>query len=84
MIGLGLSMDILQIDSFWNIGMDINVMTAIDAGEPKPKSFSACDGFGKADIFGTGQEPLEEPTSSALCHRYASMVCAEFCICCLR
>ena len=36
--------------------MDINVMTAMDTGEPKPESFGACDSFGKADIFGTGQQ----------------------------
>jgi hypothetical protein len=47
--------DILQIDSFWDIGMDIHVMTAMDTGEPKPEGFGACNGFGKADVFGTGQ-----------------------------
>ena len=55
MIGLGLPVDILQIDSFWDIDMDINVMTAMDTGELKPEGFCACDGFGKADIFGAGQ-----------------------------
>jgi hypothetical protein len=67
-------MDILQIDEFWDVGMHINVMTALDTGEPKPEGFSAGDGFGKTDIFGAGQQFLEEPTPSTLCHRYASMV----------
>jgi len=74
LIGLGLPMDILQIDLFWDISMDINVMTAMDTGEPKSESFGACDGFGKTDIFGAGQQFLEEPAPSALCHRYASVV----------
>ena len=74
LIGLGLPIDILQIDSFWDVGMDINVMTAMDTGELKPKGFGACDGFGKTDIFGAGQQLLEEPTPSTLCHRYASVV----------
>jgi hypothetical protein len=51
----GLSVDILQVDSFWDISRDINVMTARDTGEPKPDGFGAGDGFGKADILGTGQ-----------------------------
>jgi hypothetical protein len=54
--------------------MYINVMTAMDTGEPKPEGFSAGDGFGKTDIFGAGQQFLEEPTPSAFCHRYASVV----------
>ena len=74
LIGLGLPIDILQIDSFWDVGMDINVMTAMDTGEPKPEGFGACDGFGKTDIFGAGQQLLEEPTPSTLCHWNASVV----------
>jgi hypothetical protein len=54
--------------------MHRNVMTAMDTGEPKPDSFGACDSFGKADILGTGQQLLEEPTPSTLCQQYASVV----------
>jgi hypothetical protein len=54
--------------------MHINMMTAMDTGEPKPEGFGAGDGFGKTDIFGAGQQFLEEPTPSTLCHRYASVV----------
>jgi len=31
--------------------MHINVMTAMDTGEPKPEGFGAGDGFGKTDIL---------------------------------
>jgi hypothetical protein len=39
--------------------MNVNVMTAIDTGEPKSKGFCASYGFGKADMFGTGRQFLE-------------------------
>ena len=48
------ALDILQIDEFWDIGMDINVMTALDTRGPKPEGFGTCDGFSKTDIFGAG------------------------------
>jgi hypothetical protein len=54
--------------------MDINVMTTMDTREPKPEGFGACDGFCKTNIFGAGQQFLEEPTPSALCHQYASEI----------
>ena len=31
--------------------MNVNVMTAVDPGEPNPEGFCAGHGFGKADIF---------------------------------
>jgi hypothetical protein len=59
LIRFGLPVDILEIDQFWDIGMNVNMMTAIDTGEPKSKCFRTSYGFGKANIFGTGQQFLE-------------------------
>jgi hypothetical protein len=39
--------------------MDVDVMTAVDPGEPKAERFRTAHGFCKADVFGTGQEFLE-------------------------
>ena len=39
LIRLRLAVDILEIEQFGNIGMDVDVMTAVDTGEPKPKRF---------------------------------------------
>jgi hypothetical protein len=39
--------------------MHVNVMTAIDTGEPKAKGFRTSYSFGKANIFGTRQQFLE-------------------------
>jgi hypothetical protein len=34
--------------------MDVDVMTAMNPGEPKSKRFRTGHGFCKADVFGTG------------------------------
>jgi hypothetical protein len=39
--------------------MDVDVMTAVNPGEPKAESFRTGYGFCKADVFGTGQEFVE-------------------------
>jgi hypothetical protein len=39
--------------------MDVDVMTAVDPGEPKAERFRTGYGFCKADVFGTGQEFVE-------------------------
>jgi hypothetical protein len=52
LIRLGLPVDILQIDQFCDIGMDVDMMTAVDTGEPKSKGFGTGYGFGKTNIFG--------------------------------
>jgi hypothetical protein len=59
LVRLGFPVDVLEIDQFGDISMDVNMMTAADPGESKAESFRAGHGFCKADIFGTGQEPLE-------------------------
>ena len=51
-------MDILQIDSFRDSGMDVNVLTAVDTGELRPEGFCAGHGFSEADIFGAGRQSL--------------------------
>ena len=53
--------------------MDVDMMTAADPGESKAEGFRTGYSFCKADIFGTGRESLEQPTSSALCHRHMSL-----------
>jgi hypothetical protein len=52
LVGLGLSVHVLQIDQFRDISMDVDMMTAADPGESKAKGFRAGRCFGKADIFG--------------------------------
>ena len=74
LIRLRLPVHFLEIEQFWNIRMDVDVMTAMNPGEPKSKRFRTGYGFCKADVFGTGQELLQEPTSSLLCHRSVSFV----------
>jgi hypothetical protein len=59
LIGFGLPIDILQIDQFWDVGMDINMMAAVNAGQPKAKRFRTCHRLCKADIFRTSQQFLE-------------------------
>ena len=54
LVRFGLPIDILEIDSFWNIGMNVNVMATVDTGELKSKCFRTSYGFVKANIFGTG------------------------------
>jgi hypothetical protein len=51
--------DILQIEQFGHIRMDVDVMTAVNPGEPKAERFRTGHGFCKADVLGTGQEFLE-------------------------
>jgi hypothetical protein len=59
LIWLGFAVNVLEIDQFGDISMDVDLMTAADPGEPKAESFRTGHGFCKADIFGTGQESLE-------------------------
>ena len=59
LIGFSLSVHVLKIEQFWDIGVDINMMTTVDAGKPEAKSFRTCHSLCKADIFGTGQQFLE-------------------------
>ena len=59
LIRLCLPVHILEIEQFGNIRMDVDVMTAMNPGEPKSERFRTCHGFCKADVFGTGQESLE-------------------------
>ena len=59
MVGFGLPVDVLKIDQFWDSGMDINMMTAVDTGKPKAKRFRAYHRLCKADIFRTGQQFLK-------------------------
>jgi hypothetical protein len=46
----------------------------VNPGEPKSERFRTGRGFCKADVFGTGQEFLEQPASSLLCHRSMAFV----------
>ncbi len=59
MIGFGLPVHILKIEQFWDIGMDINMMTTVDTGQPKSKRFRARHRLCKADIFRAGEQFLE-------------------------
>jgi hypothetical protein len=59
LIRLGFPVDVLEIDQFRDISMDVDMMTAADAGESKAEGFRAGRGLCKADILGTGQESLE-------------------------
>jgi hypothetical protein len=68
LVQLGLSVNVLEIDQFGDINIDIDLMTVADLGESKAEGFRTSYSFGKVDIFGAGQESLEQPLPSALCH----------------
>ena len=59
LLGLRLPVHILEIEQLGNIRMDVDVMTAVNPGEPKSECFRTGHGFCKADVSGTGQESLE-------------------------
>ena len=59
LLRLGFAVNVLEIDQFGDISMDIDMMTAADPGESKSESFRTGHGFCKADIFGPGQESSE-------------------------
>jgi len=47
LVRFGLPVDFLKIDQFHDIGMDINVMTAVDTGKARPEDCCAGHGCGK-------------------------------------
>ena len=40
MVGFGLPVHVLKIDQFWDSGMDINMMTAVDTGKPNASALA--------------------------------------------
>jgi hypothetical protein len=59
LIRLRLSVDVLEVEQFGNIGVEVDVMTSVNSGEPKSECFRTGDSFCKANIPGTGQQFLE-------------------------
>ena len=51
LLGLGLPVDVLQMDQCWDTRMDRNMMTAIDPGQAQSTHFRTGHRLCKADLF---------------------------------